>query len=70
MPYFQIFGTAKGAAVKIFNVIDNTPTINLSKGKGEKIENLKGFIKFENVEFNYPARKEVKVSILIPNFTL
>ncbi|KAI4456368.1 atp-binding cassette sub-family b [Holotrichia oblita] len=61
MPYFQIFGTSQGAAAKIFSVIDHQPEINLSRGKGVKIENCKGRIKFEDVHFNYPARKDVPI---------
>ncbi|GJQ81868.1 hypothetical protein Trydic_g9894 [Trypoxylus dichotomus] len=61
MPYFQIFGTAQGAAAKIFHVIDNQPEINLSKGNGTIIDYCKGHIQFQNVEFNYPSRKDVPV---------
>lgn len=64
MPYFQIFGTAQGAAAKIFDVIDHQPQINLSKGKGVKIENCKGRIRFEDVHFSYPARRDVPVSLV------
>ncbi|XP_022916896.1 ATP-dependent translocase ABCB1-like isoform X2 [Onthophagus taurus] len=60
-PYFQVFGTAKGAATNIFNVIDHDPTINLSKKKGKRLNNFKGLIKFEKVDFFYPARKDVQV---------
>lgn len=65
MPYFQIFGVAQGAASKIFNVIDHQPNINLSKGKGNTIDNFKGHIKFHGVEFSYPSRKDVQVICII-----
>nr|APK18402.1 truncated ABC family B protein ABCB1 [Chrysomela tremula] len=60
-PYIEAFGISKAAASKIFSVIDNTPTINLSKGKGEILDTLKGNIKFRNVNFHYPSRPDVTV---------
>lgn len=62
-PYIEAFGISRAAASKIFEVIDTIPKINLSKGKGDKIENLKGEITFKSVQFHYPSRKGVSVSI-------
>jgi ATP-binding cassette subfamily B (MDR/TAP) protein 1 len=62
-PYIEAFGVAKAAGSKVFQIIDNIPIINLSKGKGEKIDDLKGKIVFKDVEFLYPSRKDVPVSI-------
>lgn len=69
-PYIEAFGVAKAAASKVFQIIDNQPTINLSKGNGEKIQNLKGDITFKNVHFTYPSRMDVPVSskIFIKHF--
>lgn len=63
-PYIEAFGISRAAASKIYSVIDSKPTINLSKGKGEKITELKGKITFKNVQFHYPSRKDVPVSIV------
>ncbi|VEN35825.1 unnamed protein product [Callosobruchus maculatus] len=60
-PYLEAFSIAKAAGGKIFSVIDNTPIINLSKNKGQQLKGLKGNITFKNVEFHYPARKDVTV---------
>lgn len=62
-PYIEAFGISKAAGSRIFQVIDNTPEINLAKGNGEKIDDLKGNIKLKNVHFHYPSRKEVPVSL-------
>ncbi|XP_057672650.1 multidrug resistance protein homolog 49-like isoform X3 [Diorhabda carinulata] len=59
--FIEIFGIAKAAAAKIFTVIENEPDINLSKGKGEKLESLKGIIKFKDVKFHYPSRPDVPI---------
>lgn len=61
-PYIEAFGVARAAASKIYQIIDNIPIINLSKGKGEKLDKIQGNITFKNVEFQYPSRKEVPVS--------
>jgi ATP-binding cassette subfamily B (MDR/TAP) protein 1 len=60
-PYIEAFGVAKAAGSKVFQIIDNIPIINLSKGKGEKIDDLKGKIVFKDVEFLYPSRKDVPI---------
>lgn len=60
-PYIEAFGISKAAGSRIFQVIDNTPEINLSKGNGETIDNLKANIKLKNVHFHYPSRKDVPI---------
>ncbi|KAI4470544.1 atp-binding cassette sub-family b [Holotrichia oblita] len=60
-PYFQIFNTARVAATKIYSVIESEPVINLSKGHGKKLKELKGEIVFNDVHFHYPSRKDVKI---------
>lgn len=69
-PYIEAFGIARAAASKIFSVIDTVPTINLSKGKGETVKDLKGTITLKNVQFHYPSRKDVSVSIGLENIEL
>ncbi|KAK5639991.1 hypothetical protein RI129_010802 [Pyrocoelia pectoralis] len=60
-PYIEQFGISKGAATKIFAVIDNIPIINASKSTGLKPNAAKGDIKFRKVHFEYPSRKDVKI---------
>lgn len=60
-PYLEVFNTARGAAIKIFNVIDSMPTINLSKGNGKSLRRVEGTITFKDVHFEYPSRPGVRV---------
>ncbi|XP_017777587.1 PREDICTED: multidrug resistance protein 1B-like isoform X2 [Nicrophorus vespilloides] len=60
-PFFQIFSVAASASGKIFSIIDEPPTVNLSKTSGKKFSSLQGNIKFENIHFNYPSRTDVKI---------
>lgn len=60
-PYIEAFSIARGAAAKIFGVIDNKPIINASKGQGMKPAEIKGDIQFKDVHFQYPSRPDVKV---------
>ncbi|KAJ1497984.1 GTPase-activating protein, partial [Coelomomyces lativittatus] len=57
-PSVQAIAKGKGAATKLFQVIDNVPTIV----DGEKvIDKMEGSIEFENVQFSYPARPNVTI---------
>ncbi|XP_057672647.1 ATP-dependent translocase ABCB1-like [Diorhabda carinulata] len=60
-PYIEAFGISKAAAAKIFSVINHAPTINASKGKGKKLNSLRGNVQFKNVNFSYPSRKDVPI---------
>lgn len=60
-PYIEAFGISKAAASKIFSVINHAPTINASKGKGKKLDSLRGNVQFKNVNFSYPSRKDVPI---------
>ncbi|ANB15171.1 ATP-binding cassette permease MDL2 [Sugiyamaella lignohabitans] len=48
-----------GAASRLFEIMDRNPSIHPSKG--EKLENPRGIIKFENVKFAYPTRPAVNI---------
>nr|CAD1918045.1 ABCB transporter [Chrysochus auratus] len=60
-PYIEAFGISRGAGSKLFTIIDKEPVINLSKGKGQQLNNLKGNITFKKVDFHYPSRKDVPI---------
>ncbi|KAK2592176.1 hypothetical protein QQS21_010136 [Conoideocrella luteorostrata] len=60
-PNLQAFTTAVAAAAKIFNTIDRVSPLDPSDDKGDKIENLHGNIRLENIKHIYPSRPEVVV---------
>ncbi|XP_056648993.1 ATP-dependent translocase ABCB1-like isoform X1 [Diorhabda sublineata] len=60
-PLVEIFGTAKGAAHKIFAVIDSAPIIKKDVNVGRTLTNFSKDITFENVYFDYPSRPDVKI---------
>ncbi|KOS19776.1 Leptomycin B resistance protein pmd1 [Escovopsis weberi] len=60
-PNIQAFTTALAAAVKIFNTIDRVSPLDPSSDKGDKISNLEGNIRLENITHIYPSRPEVTV---------
>ncbi|CAG2066944.1 unnamed protein product [Timema podura] len=60
-PYIETFGVAKGAAAKVFSLIDRVPIINTLSEEGVCPSELKGIITFKDVHFEYPSRSDVKV---------
>ncbi|CAL8290779.1 unnamed protein product [Merluccius merluccius] len=60
-PNFQAFASARGAAHKVYNIIDNTPSIDSYSETGLTPDSIKGDIEFKNIHFNYPSRTDVKV---------
>lgn len=60
----EVFGVATGAGAKIFQLIDNVPTINPLLNKGITPERVEGNIELKDVFFHYPSRPDVPVSIL------
>ncbi|XP_070567625.1 ATP-dependent translocase ABCB1-like isoform X2 [Ptychodera flava] len=59
-PSIGDIATARGAAAHIWEIIDNQPSIDSSSLDGEKPP-IEGNIEFEDVHFQYPSRKTVKV---------
>jgi len=59
-PYAEALATARGAAAKIYKVIDTQPPIDSSSDQGDKPK-LNGNIELSNVVFNYPSRKDVRI---------
>lgn len=60
-PYIESITVARGAAAKVFHVIEEKPKIDPLSEKGLKPAELKGNLAFENVHFNYPSRTDVNV---------
>uniref|UniRef100_A0A803JQ19 ATP-binding cassette sub-family B member 5 n=1 Tax=Xenopus tropicalis TaxID=8364 RepID=A0A803JQ19_XENTR len=61
--HFEAFSIARGAAYKIFNVMDQTATIDNYMTEGHRPENMKGNVEFKNVSFSYPSRPNVQVTV-------
>uniref|UniRef100_A0A8C6V217 ATP binding cassette subfamily B member 1 n=1 Tax=Neogobius melanostomus TaxID=47308 RepID=A0A8C6V217_9GOBI len=60
-PNITAFASARGAAHKVYSIIDRVPTINSYSEEGFKPDNIKGNIEFKNIHFCYPSRPDVKV---------
>ncbi|EGG23337.1 ABC transporter B family protein [Cavenderia fasciculata] len=60
-PCLTSFANGRGAAWKIFQVIDRVSKANPFSTRGKRPENLTGEIEFRNVVFNYPSRPDVKI---------
>uniref|UniRef100_A0A8B9KWW1 ABC-type xenobiotic transporter n=1 Tax=Astyanax mexicanus TaxID=7994 RepID=A0A8B9KWW1_ASTMX len=60
-PNIQAFASARGAAHKVFSIIDHKPSIDSFSEEGYKPDVVKGNIEFRNIHFNYPSRQDVKV---------
>ncbi|XP_077454196.1 ATP-dependent translocase ABCB1-like [Stigmatopora argus] len=60
-PNIQSFSVARGAAHRVYSIIDYEPSIDSYSECGFKPESINGNIEFKNIHFNYPSRPEVKV---------
>merc|ERR1712079_276626 len=65
--YIEAINTARASAVQIYRVIARKSLIDSSSTEGIKPAKFEGNIRFVNVCFNYPSRKEVTV---LKNFSL
>jgi len=59
-PPIGALAEARGAAYKIFQVLNRKPAID-SRIPGDVLPNFKGEIQFVNVAFSYPTRKDTKL---------
>ncbi|XP_062322018.1 ATP-binding cassette, sub-family B (MDR/TAP), member 4 isoform X1 [Osmerus eperlanus] len=60
-PNIQSFASARGAAHKVYNIIDNNPKIDSYSNDGFKPDSIKGNIEFKDIHFTYPSRPDAKV---------
>ncbi|KAL5006708.1 hypothetical protein ScPMuIL_015514 [Solemya velum] len=61
LPTLEIIGTARGAASKVYRVIETVSKIDSMSAKGLKPPQCRGNIELRNVAFTYPARPECQV---------
>ncbi|KAK5862309.1 hypothetical protein PBY51_017719 [Eleginops maclovinus] len=60
-PNLQTFSSARGAAHKVYSIIDHKPVIDSYSEAGFKPDSIKGNIEFKNICFNYPSRPDIQV---------
>jgi ATP-binding cassette subfamily B (MDR/TAP) protein 1 len=60
-PNIQAFMAAIAAAAKIFNTIDRKSPIDPSDPTGDKLDDIIGNLRLENIQHRYPSRPEVLV---------
>ncbi|XP_034553324.1 ATP-binding cassette, sub-family B (MDR/TAP), member 4 [Notolabrus celidotus] len=60
-PNIQTFASARGAAYKVYSIIDHNPAIDSFSKDGFKPDYIKGDIVFKDINFTYPSRPDVKV---------
>nr|XP_019948186.1 PREDICTED: multidrug resistance protein 1 [Paralichthys olivaceus] len=57
----QTFASARGAAHKVYSIIDHKPSIDSYSEAGFKPDFIRGNIEFKNIHFSYPTRPDVKI---------
>ncbi|XP_071152978.1 ATP-dependent translocase ABCB1-like isoform X2 [Mytilus edulis] len=60
-PTLEVIGNARGAAEKVFEIIEQKSEIDFSSKEGGILEKVEGNISFKNLYFTYPARPDVQV---------
>ena len=60
-PYLEAFTIARGAAAKIYEIIERVPQIDSSSDGGVSPTRMSASIKFKNVSFSYPSRPHVPI---------
>ncbi|KAM7383493.1 hypothetical protein PAMP_003139 [Pampus punctatissimus] len=60
-PNIQSFASARGAAYKVYSIIDHQPCIDSYSDAGFKPDSITGNIEFKNIHFNYPSRPDIKI---------
>ncbi|KAF1748489.1 hypothetical protein GCK72_024956 [Caenorhabditis remanei] len=60
-PHMMVLLNARVSAATIYQTIDRVPKIDPYSKAGKRLPNVIGRVKFENVHFRYPSRKEAKI---------
>ena len=59
-PGIAALGTARGAAVDVFETLERVPPIDSSSDEGLKPEKVEGHVQFDSVGFSYVREKYYK----------
>ncbi|KAI8077272.1 P-loop containing nucleoside triphosphate hydrolase protein [Gilbertella persicaria] len=60
-PNLAAVSSARGAAFKVFEIIDRVPEIDPDSKEGLILDDFKGSIEFKNVDFKYPTRPDLMI---------
>ncbi|XP_048754275.2 phosphatidylcholine translocator ABCB4-like isoform X2 [Ostrea edulis] len=60
-PTLEVISNARGAATKVFSIIEQKSKINYELDEGTKLEKMEGNVKFKGVHFRYPARPDIPI---------
>ncbi|CAC5425120.1 ABCB1 [Mytilus coruscus] len=60
-PTLEVIGNARGAAEKVYEIIEQKSEIDFSSKEGGILEKVEGNILFKDLYFTYPARPDVQV---------
>lgn len=61
LPFLNDLGQSRGAARRVFEIIDTKSSIDIFDKNGKTLPNLYGDVEFENVFFSYPQRPDAKI---------
>ena len=67
-PGIAALGTARGAAVDVFETLERVPPIDSSSDEGLKPEKVEGHVQFDSVGFSY-VRKKITSLLMIPYYS-
>ena len=60
-PHFEAISVARATASRVFAIIERKPLIDSSSEAGLRPEVMSAQIEFQDIEFSYPSRPEIKV---------
>lgn len=69
-PSFSAFGVARGAAPRVYEIIDRQSPIDPLSDEGVIPDSIKGDLAFEDVEFTYKSRQSEGVPAVLSNLSL
>jgi ATP-binding cassette subfamily B (MDR/TAP) protein 1 len=61
IPFLNDLAAARGAAKRVFEIIDTKSAIDIFDKPGKVLPTLVGDIEFENVVFSYPQRLDATI---------
>ena len=64
-PGIAALGTARGAAVDVFETLERVPPIDSSSDEGLKPEKVEGHVQFDSVGFSYVRKKSTIFLVIL-----